>query len=100
MFKGCVSNQSTDHTDISEAGYKWLKSQQACGAVCLLACLLYRYSVVKRADNSQMLLLAAERTASLASLLGTELETVGTFTGNVSTHHAASELTPCSPCCD
>uniref|UniRef100_H3CIN2 Isoleucine--tRNA ligase, mitochondrial n=1 Tax=Tetraodon nigroviridis TaxID=99883 RepID=H3CIN2_TETNG len=39
-----------------------------------------QYSVVKRTDSSQMLLIAAERTASLASLLGTELETVGTFT--------------------
>lgn len=33
-----------------------------------------------------MLLLAAERTASLASLLGTELDTVATFTGSVNTH--------------
>ncbi|CAF93909.1 unnamed protein product, partial [Tetraodon nigroviridis] len=41
-----------------------------------------QYSVVKRTDSSQMLLIAAERTASLASLLGTELETVGTFTGS------------------
>lgn len=41
---------------------------------------------MKRADNSQMLLLAAERTASLASLLGTELDTVATFTGSVNTH--------------
>ncbi|MEQ2168575.1 hypothetical protein GOODEAATRI_016077 [Goodea atripinnis] len=38
-----------------------------------------RYSVVKRADTSQLLLLATERTASLAPLLGTELQTVGTF---------------------
>lgn len=58
---------------------------------------LYRYSVVKRADNSQMLLVAAERAASLASLLGTELETVGTFTGKVNTRHAVSELTHCLP---
>lgn len=55
---------------------------------------------MKRADNSQMLLLAAERTASLASLLGTELETVDTFPGNVNTHHADSELTPFVPYCD
>ncbi|XP_053290202.1 isoleucine--tRNA ligase, mitochondrial isoform X1 [Pleuronectes platessa] len=40
-----------------------------------------QYSVVKRADNSQLLLLASERTASVAALLGTELESVGTFTG-------------------
>ncbi|XP_071761887.2 isoleucine--tRNA ligase, mitochondrial isoform X2 [Centroberyx gerrardi] len=40
-----------------------------------------QYSVVKRADNSQLLLVATERTASLAALLGTELESVGTFTG-------------------
>ncbi|XP_038148635.1 isoleucine--tRNA ligase, mitochondrial isoform X2 [Cyprinodon tularosa] len=40
-----------------------------------------QYSVVKRADTSQLLLLAAERTASLAALLGTELQTVATFTG-------------------
>lgn len=51
--------------------------------VCFV--LICRYSVVKRADNSQMLLLAAERTAILASLLGTELETVGTFKGNANT---------------
>ncbi|KAM4724275.1 isoleucine--tRNA ligase, mitochondrial isoform 3-T3 [Anableps anableps] len=41
-----------------------------------------QYSVVKRADSSQLLLLATERTASLAALLGTELQTVGTFTGS------------------
>ncbi|XP_056248907.1 isoleucine--tRNA ligase, mitochondrial isoform X1 [Seriola aureovittata] len=41
-----------------------------------------QYSVVKRADNSQLLLVAMERTASLAALLGTELESVGTFTGS------------------
>ncbi|XP_012737303.2 isoleucine--tRNA ligase, mitochondrial isoform X3 [Fundulus heteroclitus] len=41
-----------------------------------------QYSVVKRADTSQVLLLATERTASLAALLGTELQTVGTFTGS------------------
>ncbi|KAM4541295.1 isoleucine--tRNA ligase, mitochondrial isoform 4-T4 [Fundulus diaphanus] len=41
-----------------------------------------QYSVVKRADTSQLLLLATERTASLAALLGTELQTVGTFTGS------------------
>lgn len=36
---------------------------------------------MKRADNCQKLLVATERTVSLASVLGTELETVGTFTG-------------------
>ncbi|XP_017287243.1 isoleucine--tRNA ligase, mitochondrial isoform X2 [Kryptolebias marmoratus] len=41
-----------------------------------------QYSVVKRADSSQLLLVATERTASLASLLGTELHSVGTFTGS------------------
>nr|XP_019940532.1 PREDICTED: isoleucine--tRNA ligase, mitochondrial isoform X1 [Paralichthys olivaceus] len=40
-----------------------------------------QYSVVKRADNSQLLLVASERTASIAALLGTELESVATFTG-------------------
>eukprot|EP00064_Thunnus_orientalis_P004148 superscaffoldBa00000369_g4159 len=33
-----------------------------------------QYSVVKRTDNSQLLLVATERTASMAALLGTELE--------------------------
>ncbi|XP_047200714.1 isoleucine--tRNA ligase, mitochondrial [Girardinichthys multiradiatus] len=41
-----------------------------------------QYSVVKRADTSQLLLLATERTASLAPLLGTELQAVGTFIGS------------------
>lgn len=50
---------------------------------------------MKRADNSQMLLLAAERTASLASLLGTELDTVATFTGNINTRHTVAEATHC-----
>jgi len=45
-----------------------------------------RYSVVKRADTSQLLLVATERTAGVAALLATELETVGTFTGNTHTH--------------
>ncbi|XP_070697859.1 isoleucine--tRNA ligase, mitochondrial isoform X3 [Pempheris klunzingeri] len=40
-----------------------------------------QYSVVKRADNSQLLLMATERTASMAALLGTELESVLTLTG-------------------
>ncbi|KAG7511082.1 isoleucine-tRNA ligase, mitochondrial isoform X1 [Solea senegalensis] len=41
-----------------------------------------QYSVVKRADSGQLLMVATERTASVAALLGTELETVGTFTGS------------------
>ncbi|KAL0969298.1 hypothetical protein UPYG_G00225220 [Umbra pygmaea] len=40
-----------------------------------------QYSVVKRADSSQLLLVASDRVASLAILLGTELESVGSFTG-------------------
>uniref|UniRef100_A0A672HPP8 Isoleucine--tRNA ligase, mitochondrial n=1 Tax=Salarias fasciatus TaxID=181472 RepID=A0A672HPP8_SALFA len=35
-----------------------------------------------REDNSQLLLVAAERTASLSALLGTELQIVATFTGS------------------
>lgn len=42
--------------------------------------------MVKRTDNSQLLLVATERIASMATLLGTELETVGTYTGNTHTH--------------
>lgn len=38
--------------------------------------------MVKRADNSEKFLVATERTASIAALLGTDLQTVGTFTGN------------------
>lgn len=45
-------------------------------------CLACRYSVVKRADNSEKFLVATERTASIAALLGSDLQTVGTFTGN------------------
>ncbi|XP_037551138.1 isoleucine--tRNA ligase, mitochondrial [Nematolebias whitei] len=41
-----------------------------------------QYSVVKRADNSQLLLIATERIASLGTLLGTELHSVATFTGS------------------
>ncbi|XP_047466437.1 isoleucine--tRNA ligase, mitochondrial isoform X2 [Mugil cephalus] len=41
-----------------------------------------QYSVVKRSDNSQLLLVATERTPSMAALLGTELQNVGTFTGS------------------
>lgn len=42
-----------------------------------------QYSVVKRADNSEKFLVATERTASIAALLGTDLQTVGTFTGSL-----------------
>ena len=45
-----------------------------------------RYSVVKRADTSQLLLVASECSASVAALLDTELESVGTFTGSADTH--------------
>lgn len=41
-----------------------------------------QYSVMKRADNSQLLLVATERSASMSALLGTELESVATFTGS------------------
>lgn len=41
-----------------------------------------QYSIVRRADNSELLLVATERTASVAALLGTELEIVATFTGS------------------
>uniref|UniRef100_A0AAQ4QAJ2 Isoleucine--tRNA ligase, mitochondrial n=2 Tax=Gasterosteus aculeatus aculeatus TaxID=481459 RepID=A0AAQ4QAJ2_GASAC len=41
-----------------------------------------QYSVLKRTDDSQLLLVATERTASVAALLGAELESVGTFTGS------------------
>uniref|UniRef100_A0A669DLN4 isoleucine--tRNA ligase n=1 Tax=Oreochromis niloticus TaxID=8128 RepID=A0A669DLN4_ORENI len=42
-----------------------------------------QYSVVKRVDNSEKFLVATERTASIAALLGTDLQTVGTFTGSL-----------------
>ncbi|CAL8271749.1 unnamed protein product [Merluccius merluccius] len=41
-----------------------------------------QYSVLKRADSGQLLLVATERAAGLAALLGTELESKGTFTGS------------------
>ncbi|XP_061599104.1 isoleucine--tRNA ligase, mitochondrial isoform X2 [Cololabis saira] len=41
------------------------------------------YSVVKRADDSRLLLVATERTVGLATLLGTELESVSTFKGSM-----------------
>ncbi|KAG7272576.1 hypothetical protein CRUP_024365 [Coryphaenoides rupestris] len=40
------------------------------------------YSVLKRADSGQLLLVATERTAGLAAVLGTELESKGTLTGS------------------
>lgn len=43
--------------------------------------MLLRYSVVKRADNEQLLLVATERMNNLASILGTNLESVATFAG-------------------
>lgn len=42
---------------------------------------LLRYSVVKRADNEQLLLVATERMNNLASILGTNLESLATFAG-------------------
>uniref|UniRef100_A0AAX7TUV6 Isoleucine--tRNA ligase, mitochondrial n=1 Tax=Astatotilapia calliptera TaxID=8154 RepID=A0AAX7TUV6_ASTCA len=42
-----------------------------------------QYSVVKRADNSEKFLVATERTASIAALLGTDLQTVGVFAGSL-----------------
>ncbi|KAJ3612860.1 hypothetical protein NHX12_019117 [Muraenolepis orangiensis] len=41
-----------------------------------------QYSVLKRADSGQLLLVATERTAALAALLGTELESKATLTGS------------------
>ncbi|XP_069055278.1 isoleucine--tRNA ligase, mitochondrial [Lepisosteus oculatus] len=41
-----------------------------------------QYSVVRRADNSQLHLVATERIASLATLLGTQLDTTASFTGS------------------
>ncbi|XP_077395800.1 isoleucine--tRNA ligase, mitochondrial isoform X2 [Festucalex cinctus] len=41
-----------------------------------------QYSVVRRKDNSQLLLVATERSVSMAAVLGTELESVSTFTGS------------------
>lgn len=40
-----------------------------------------RYSIVKRADNEQLFLVATERIGSLASILGTNLENLATFAG-------------------
>ncbi|KAM9707648.1 isoleucine--tRNA ligase, mitochondrial isoform 2-T2 [Menidia menidia] len=41
-----------------------------------------QYSVVRRGDDSRLLLVASERAASLAALLGTELQSIGSFTGS------------------
>ncbi|XP_055010835.1 isoleucine--tRNA ligase, mitochondrial isoform X2 [Boleophthalmus pectinirostris] len=41
-----------------------------------------QYSIVRRPDNSELLLLATERLANVSALLGTGLETVATFTGS------------------
>ncbi|KAJ8366529.1 hypothetical protein AAFF_G00350830, partial [Aldrovandia affinis] len=41
-----------------------------------------KYSLVKSADSSQLLLVATERIASLAAALGTQLEAVGSLTGS------------------
>nr|XP_061798836.1 isoleucine--tRNA ligase, mitochondrial-like [Nerophis lumbriciformis] len=41
-----------------------------------------QYSVMKRKDNSQLLLMATERSVSIAAVLGTELESVVTLTGS------------------
>ncbi|XP_051942638.1 isoleucine--tRNA ligase, mitochondrial isoform X2 [Hippocampus zosterae] len=41
-----------------------------------------QYSVVRRKDNPQLLLMATERCVSMAAVLGTELESVATFTGS------------------
>ncbi|XP_061157054.1 isoleucine--tRNA ligase, mitochondrial isoform X1 [Syngnathus typhle] len=41
-----------------------------------------QYSVVRRKDNSQLLLMATERSVTLAGVLGTELESVATLTGS------------------
>ncbi|XP_028293293.1 isoleucine--tRNA ligase, mitochondrial isoform X2 [Gouania willdenowi] len=49
-------------------------------AVCFMP--KAQYSVVKREDNGQLLLMATERTSSMAALLGTKLLSVATFTGS------------------
>ncbi|XP_061699154.1 isoleucine--tRNA ligase, mitochondrial isoform X3 [Syngnathoides biaculeatus] len=41
-----------------------------------------QYSVVRRKDNSQLLLMATECSISMAAVLGTELESVTTFAGS------------------
>uniref|UniRef100_A0A673LEM3 isoleucine--tRNA ligase n=1 Tax=Sinocyclocheilus rhinocerous TaxID=307959 RepID=A0A673LEM3_9TELE len=49
-------------------------------AVCYMPKV--QYSVVKRADNAQLLLVASERINSLASMLKTNLESLATFAGS------------------
>ncbi|XP_073725840.1 isoleucine--tRNA ligase, mitochondrial isoform X2 [Misgurnus anguillicaudatus] len=49
-------------------------------AVCYMPKL--KYSIVKRADNEQLLLVATERISSLVSILGTNLESLATFAGS------------------
>ncbi|XP_075883927.1 isoleucine--tRNA ligase, mitochondrial isoform X2 [Nelusetta ayraudi] len=49
-------------------------------AVCFMP--KAQYSVVRRTDNSQLLLVASERVASMVALLSTELEHVCTITGS------------------
>ncbi|KAM9466594.1 isoleucine--tRNA ligase, mitochondrial isoform 2-T2 [Clarias gariepinus] len=41
-----------------------------------------QYSLVKRSDNEQLLLVATERIANLSTTLSTELQTLATFTGS------------------
>ncbi|KAK3538006.1 hypothetical protein QTP70_027327 [Hemibagrus guttatus] len=49
-------------------------------AVCFMP--KAQYSLVKRRDNEQLLLLATERIASLSTTLSTELQNLATFTGS------------------
>ncbi|XP_072546113.1 isoleucine--tRNA ligase, mitochondrial isoform X1 [Salminus brasiliensis] len=49
-------------------------------AVCFMP--KAQYSLVKRADNGQHLLVATERIASLTSALGTDLQSLATFIGS------------------
>ncbi|KAL7873802.1 hypothetical protein AOLI_G00128730 [Acnodon oligacanthus] len=49
-------------------------------AVCFMP--KAQYSLVKRTDNEQLLLVATERIASLTSALGTDLQSLVTFTGS------------------
>ncbi|XP_062864083.1 isoleucine--tRNA ligase, mitochondrial isoform X2 [Trichomycterus rosablanca] len=49
-------------------------------AVCFMP--KAQYSVVKRADNEERLLVASERIANLSAALGTELHVLATFTGS------------------
>ncbi|KAI5102785.1 isoleucine--tRNA ligase, mitochondrial isoform X1 [Silurus meridionalis] len=49
-------------------------------AVCFMP--KAQYSLVKRGDDEQLLLVATERIANLSSILGTELQNLATFTGS------------------